>query len=198
MRDQSPYFRGVLERTSYSEESFRWATTGITNWGDEELPVSYLVRSRMSRGGLGKTFAWSERLRGGQPGDVNAWDTFRKIELPAICERIRGVDFRAGDALALLDDWLFDGDTLVYADPPYVHSTRKARDAYEHEMDDTAHRALLDILAGLPAKVMLSGYRCDIYDDALADWRRVDFDMPNHSGQGETKQRRTESLWLNF
>lgn len=197
-RDDGQFVRHHAGFVPYTEVSFRDAEYHAGHHDERVRALWYLVRSRFSRGGLGKSFAWSERLRGGQPGDVNAWDTFRKVDLPAICERTRGVDFRHGNALELLDNWLFDDRTLVYADPPYVHETRTARSAYEHEMTRADHEALLSILAGLPAKVMLSGYRCDLYDTALAGWRRVEFDMPNHAGQGKAKQRRAECLWMNF
>src|SRR5690349_7923975 len=55
-----------IGKIEYSRASFEWA---IQNSG----AVAELVRRRMSRGGLGTHFAWSERLRGGRPGDVNAW-----------------------------------------------------------------------------------------------------------------------------
>ncbi len=35
-------------------------------------------------------------------------------------------------------------------------------------------------------------------DRWLHDWRRHDFDMPNNAGQSKRKQRRTESLWINW
>ena len=38
--------------------------------------------------------------------------------------------------------------------------------------------------------VAISGYPCDLYDRALAGWARTEIDMPNHSGQGRTKERR--------
>jgi hypothetical protein len=36
--------------------------------------------------------------------------------------------------------------------------------------------------------VFLSGYRHPLYDAMLAGWTRHDFEMPNHAGQGKTKQ----------
>ena len=44
----------------------------------------------------------------------------------------------------------------------------------------------------------ISGYRNVEYDRWLKDWRRFDFEMPNNSGQGKSKQRRTESFWINW
>ena len=59
------------------------------------------------------------------------------------------------------------------------------------------HDTLLDALKKCRGMVMLSGYRNALYDAALSDWTRYDFDMPNHSGQGKAKQRRVECLWVN-
>ncbi|HVC99290.1 MAG TPA: hypothetical protein VND64_36835 [Pirellulales bacterium] len=39
---------------------------------------------------------------------------------------------------------------------------------------------------------------CDEYDRWLHAWRRFDFDMPNNASQSQRKQRRTESLWVNW
>jgi hypothetical protein len=36
-----------------------------------EQTTRFLIRCRFSRGGLGQAFAWSERQRGGRPGDEN-------------------------------------------------------------------------------------------------------------------------------
>jgi DNA adenine methylase len=196
-----------LSAIAYSGSAFEHALEnrlyGRTVLFDESPPsaemvraINFLVRNRFSRGGLGKTFAWSDRLRGGQPGDANAWETIR-AELPAIAERVKNVEFHCCDALQLIR--ANDGpDTLFYCDPPYLHETRTVRDAYEHEMDRAAHEALLATLILCRGKVMLSGYRNALYDEALTGWRRVEFDMPNHSGQGKTKQRRVECLWTNF
>jgi len=194
-----------LSRIKYTEAEFREV---LAYFASPHQPSSaadspssaasaYIVRSRFSRGGLGKSFAWSDRLRGGQPGDVNAWDTFRRVDLPAICERARGVRFECCEAVEMIRR---NGsrDALIYADPPYLHETRTARKAYEHEMTAAQHADLLSALVETPAKVILSGYRSRMYDGSLADWRRVDVDMPNHSGQGKAKQRRIECLWMNY
>ena len=43
------------------------------------------------------------------------------------------------------------GTELVYSDPPYRHSTRKAARRYRHDYDEGDHAALL---ASLPCAVM--------------------------------------------
>ena len=82
----------------------------------------------MSRGGLGRHFSWSERLRGKRrpggpvPGDRNAWETYRDA-LPAIARRLRRVELAEGDALEAIARHDRPG-TLLDCDPPYVPSTR--------------------------------------------------------------------------
>jgi DNA adenine methylase len=89
--------------------------------------------------------------------------------------------------------------TLLYCDPPYLHTTRTAREVYgELEMTEKQHRDLLAVLQQCKSKVMLSGYPSPLYDTALASWTRHTFDLPNNSAGGATKGRETEVLWCNF
>jgi DNA adenine methylase len=180
----------------YCEDEFRMACEAAPDLGVYGA-LCFLVRNRFSRGGLGKSFAWSDRLRGGQPGDVNAWDTIRS-QLPAIAARVNRVEFHCVDAVSLIraND---ANDALIYCDPPYLHETRTAKKAYAFEMGTDAHRSLLHTLTEAKGTILLSGYRSPLYDYAadLAGWHRIDFDMPNHSGQGKSKQRRTECVWSN-
>jgi DNA adenine methylase len=88
-------------------------------------------------------------------------------------------------------------DTLFYLDPPYLHETRTVTKAYAFEMGRAEHVALLETLLACKGRVFLSGYRSSLYDEMLAGWKRHEFDMPNHSGQGKEKQRRIECVWEN-
>jgi DNA adenine methylase len=194
LRDHADRLVEYLADIPYTAEVFENADLCVGSTDDLTHAAAFLVRNRFSRGGLGKDFAWSDRLRGGQPGDANAWDTIRR-DLPRLAERIEGVEFRCTAAAELLVR--LDGpDTLFYCDPPYLHETRTHRDAYAHEMTREDHEALLQLLLRCRGKVVLSGYRSGLYDDLLAGWRRVEFSIANHSGQGKSKQRRTECLWL--
>lgn len=164
-----------------------------------EQATRFLIRCRFSRGGLGTDFGWSERLRGGRPGDVNAWETFREFELPKIIARARGVEVTSGPCWWTVWESRDKIHRLVYADPPYIPKTRVAKDAYgRYEMTPLQHFWLVAALRAHSGPAAISGYRCDEYDRWLHDWRRFDFDMPNNAGQGRRKQRRTESLWVNW
>ena len=187
-----------LDRTPYTEESFDAARSGNSP-SDSGSAADFIVRSRFSRGGLGKTFAWSERTRGGKPGDVNSWDTFRSKVLPAVIDRAEGAEVVRDACWATVWESRDRAKRLIYADPPYVRETRTAKDTYgPFEMPLLQHFWLVSALKAHSGPAALSGYRCGDYDRWLREWRRIDFDMPNNSGQGKKKQRRTESLWINW
>ena len=104
-----------------------------------------------------------------------------------------GCELIVGDAVAWMREHTWEPGTLVYCDPPYLGSTRSGRSHYRCELlSDEEHSSLLDVLTGLPAMVILSGYRSALYDAALATWRRVDFTGMTRGGP------RAESLWMNF
>lgn len=198
LRDHPEVMADRLRAISYCEKEFLAAKDRIASTGGTE--VDFLVANRMSRGGLGKDFAWSDRLRGKRriggpvPGDVNAWDTFRE-SIPSIARRIRDVHFKNFNAIRWIEE-IDDKDTLIYCDPPYLPATRTHRRAYAHEMTADEHKQLLAVIVASRANIMISGYRCPMYDNLLKSWTRHEFDMPNHSGQGKSKQRRTECLWI--
>ena len=83
-------------------------------------------------------------------------------------------------------------ETLHYADPPYVFSTRTDDKAdYSHEMTDSQHEALAAGLQSLKGMVIVSGYRCDAYDTLFKGWRRVD-----KAAHADGAAKRVESHWL--
>ena len=82
---------------------------------------------------------------------------------------------------------------LIYADPPYVRSTRTLNgDQYRHEMTDADHENLLRTLKEHTGMVMLSGYDCEMYRDMLSDWC-----MECVAAKAERGVSRTECLWMN-
>jgi DNA adenine methylase len=196
LRDRPKDLTDRLRSIAYTARSFAWACETGGDRDPIESAAKFLVRNRFSRGGLGQTFAWSNRLRGGQPGNVNAWATIVTM-LPAIASRLQGVTLLHANAFDVISQ-CDSAHTLFYLDPPYMHSTRTAQHVYHHELDVTDHVKLLNTITSITAKVVISGYHCPLYDRALRDWDRHEFDMPNHSGQGKTKQHRVEVLWSNF
>jgi DNA adenine methylase len=118
--------------------------------------------------------------------------------LEAIVQRLRGVVIENRPASAVMER--FDSpETLVYADPPYLHNTRSQKrtrgaleHSYAHEMGDGDHIALLEQLRGLSSMVVLSGYSHPLYEERLADWGR--FEIDTHA---DGARPRREVLWIN-
>lgn len=106
---------------------------------------------------------------------------------------VRSLTVVHGDAAAFLRAHQFAPHTLIYSDPPYVMATRRSGPRYRHEYTDEQHHELLSVLRQVPSLVMLSGYRCPMYDAALARWHRVDYPTLTRGGTWAL-----ESLWFNF
>lgn len=115
-------------------------------------------------------------------------------------QRLAGVVIENKDAVDLMAQ--HDGvDTLFYVDPPYMVDTRSLKNPYyikyrggmyAHEMDDADHDRLLSALVGLKGMVVLSGYPHSLYDERLADWRRVE-----KEALADGARPRIEVLWIN-
>jgi DNA adenine methylase len=125
------------------------------------------------------------------------WQNFPHA-LRAVVDRLRGVVIEnrpALDVLARNDA----ADTLHYVDPPYMPETRSAKSrkggaryhAYRHEMTLADHQALVERLCSLSGMVVLSGYPSVLYDDALADWTRVET-----AAFADGARPRREVLWI--
>jgi DNA adenine methylase len=200
LRDD-PLLAWRLEVTPYDRDFFDKSIEYADNPDPLVRAWAFVVRNRMSRGGIGKVFSWSDRTRGKTrpggpiPEGVNSWETFID-SLPDVRRRIQRVAFRCSGAIPLIRDH-DASDVLIYCDPPYLKATRTAPDVYAHEMSAQDHIDFLGAVVSCRATVMVSGYDHPLYRDRLAGWACHRFDMPNHSGQGKTKQRRVECLWVN-
>jgi DNA adenine methylase len=112
----------------------------------------------------------------------------------AFVDRLRGVCIENRDAASLIPT--HDGpETLFYADPPYVHSTRnmkRGNAAYECELNEGDHAALAEALHAVRGMVMISGYECKLYSTLYADWSRV-----GRRTYADGAKPANETLWLN-
>lgn len=124
------------------------------------------------------------------PNPAKEWAKLpESMEMAA--ERLKGVQIENLPAKELLKRY-DTPDVFIYADPPYLHGTRKNY-LYKHEMSDAEHQELLEILVGHPGKILLSGYDNDMYNSMLPGWNKVWKDTRAEGGQ-----KRTEILWMNY
>ncbi|WP_375154919.1 DNA adenine methylase [Stratiformator vulcanicus] len=200
LRDDSDRIIHAIAMTPFSREEFAIAcerpTEDISNL---ERARRFFIRARQVRTGLAQTASlgrWANcknTSRAGMSGVVSRW--LGSIEqLPEIATRLMRVQIENRPALEVID--LYDDiETLIYCDPPYVHSTRGDSKAYGHELTDDDHVKLAERLRNAQGWVAVSGYRSELYDDLYADWRRIDApEKACHSA----KQSRSEALWVNY
>ena len=177
-----------------------WEEAHSHSYGQDPVSdaVAFFVDCRQSRSGMmnGFTSVTRNRTRRKMNGNVSEW--LSAVEgLPGVHQRLSRVFIENMPAIELIkrED---TPTTLFYCDPPYLHETRTATDAYSHEMSEAEHRELLATLVECKGKVMLSGYPSALYESALGSWKRHSFELPNNAAGGETKRRMTEVLWCNF
>jgi DNA adenine methylase len=154
-----------------------------------------LIRAFMGFGSAGASGQMTGfRANSNRSGTTPAHDWMNFPDhLRAVVQRLRGVVIENRDALDVMRHQ--DGpDTVHYVDPPYVHETRRMRErsqAYRHEMNDQQHRKLAEALASLKGAVVVSGYRCELYDELFDGWQRIDA-----AAHADGARDRVESLWL--
>jgi DNA adenine methylase len=201
LKDESlfPRFVRMAQAIPVARDEWEAAHAHIPSADDPVADaVAFFVDCRQSRSGLMKGFTpvTRSRTRREMNGNVSEW--LSAVDgLPEIHARLRRVLIENMPAVDLIrrEDAPF---TLFYCDPPYLHTTRKATEAYAFEMTETDHEELLGVLRQCKGKVMLSGYPSKLYDEALAAWNRHTFDLANHAANGKAKRRETEVVWCNF
>jgi DNA adenine methylase len=192
--------RERLDKTLHAEAEWA-AAKGLlaTAAGDPvERAAALFTSIRQSLSARGKSYAppVTTRLRGGREDGVNAW--WSAVEgLGAAHRRLRSVRLLCRPAVKVIED-LDAPHTVFYLDPPYHPSARAAPNVYGHEMSDADHRELLGVLLHVRGKVILSGYANEVYDRALAGWRRHTLELPNNASGAKEKRRMMEVLWCNF
>ena len=200
LRDEPKEFLTRIKRTRYTERAFKMAQNRSESEFDDYIDqaVNEYVLRRMSRGGLKKAFAWSDRERGGKPGDVNAWETMID-QLPSIAERVKNTTILNKNFIEVFKV-CDEENTLFYLDPPYLHSTRTegTTDLYENEMTVEDHINMLHLAKNARGKVIISGYASPLYNRNLEGWKCRKKNVANHSSQSKTKKRRVECIWINF
>lgn len=198
LRDPSKAYRllAMLKDTPFARAEFDESYEP----SEDELEQARrtLVRSFMGFGSAAASGAKTGfRSNSSRSGTTPAMD-WRNIgdALPFWCDRLRGVVIEnrlAADVMLQHDG----PETLHFVDPPYVFETRSmanpyCKKGYRHEMTDDDHRELANTLQEMNGMVMLSGYRCDLYDGLYEGWERME-----RNSLADGARPRVECLWFN-
>ncbi len=120
------------------------------------------------------------------------WNWYRLPEwIIDIAERLRKVQIENRPALEVIKRFDYD-NVFMYIDPPYLLGTRTGKQ-YAHEMTDSDHEELLKTLLQSKAKIMISGYESEMYNDHLSDWEKRQFRSCAEHGKP-----RIETVWMNY
>ena len=190
-------FRKKCELSLYSaqlRDEYRRSLKGDLSIIDRAYRFFYVNRTSVNgMGGFTVTANW---VRRGYSKSIS--DYLSAVEgLEIAHERLRGVIVENRDAIDLIKKY-DRPKSFFYLDPPYHHSTRTSA-RYDMDMDDDKQEELIDLLLNLKdAKVLLSGYNCELYKKLCeAGWTRFDFKVNTQTGTHKTKVK-TESLWYNY
>lgn len=192
IRDDAWPLSRALELTPYSRTEYERAFE-VTSDDPVERARLFLVRCWQSHGFRQNHYkvGWKRDIAGREAAyAARHWAALPDTIMATVC-RLRDVQIEHQDAIQLIRAYNQPG-VLIYADPPYVLSSRQGK-TYRHEMSDGDHRQLLDALLQHKGLVMLSGYDNPMYNEVLAGWYREE--LGTYASHAHP---RTEVLWMNF
>lgn len=120
------------------------------------------------------------------------WNWYRLPEwIIEIAERLRKVQIENRPALEVIQRFNYP-NVFMYLDPPYLLGLRNGKQ-YKYEMPDPDHEKLLKTILQSKAKIMISGYESEMYNDYLQSWHKEYF--TSCAEQGKPRQ---EVVWMNY
>jgi len=193
-RDRPEELSRVISLTPWARDELRSCKNTET---DDEVKRARItaVTCFMTFGSRQVSNTWrysSGAKKNGGPDNAKHWNNLPFI-VCEVAERLKDAQIENKSAIELI--LKFNGpNVVIYLDPPYVKSTRTLHgDQYTHEMTNSDHEELLHTVSDHEAKIILSGYDNELYNDYLKDWRKIQ--KPTRIERGRIK---TETLWLNF
>lgn len=189
---EDPYrLAAAIEMTPYARDVFSEAhkQKGRTRF---ERAYYFAIRARMGHGfKTYETTGFKIDVCGRERSyAVDFWNSMPRLIIDA-AQRLKHVQVENRPAIDLIKKYNHD-NVLIYADPPYLLSTRGGKQ-YRYEMTEYDHVQLLEALIRHKGYVILSGYESDLYNTALKGWQTVKMKSYN-----QNREPRTECLWMNF
>jgi len=196
LRDRGPELLEKVKLTPFARDEHSRAY--IPARDPVERARRVLVRSFL---GFGSDSIWRKsgfRADSNRSGTTPAidWKNFPSI-IPAIINRLMGVIIENRDAFEIIckhDRW----DTLIYVDPPYLHSSRSGGERYRHELSNEQHEGLAYILNKSKSKVVVSAYPSPLYNRLYSGWYTDEKRVLAQCVADSSKSGRTEVLFMNF
>ena len=202
LREHTDELIFALELTPYSIEEYKSATP------DHPDPIErarrFYICVRQGWNGIADNKAtWRfNKVKSGGHTSLQWLNSFNKLW--TVAKRLQFAQIENQDAIRFIDKY-DTPQTFFYCDPPYVHDSRVAPEAYEYEMTNEQHIALGNRLNNIEGKAMVSGFHSKLYDELFAGWECKEFKTTKYSarrsrvdGEIQTRDQNTEVIWTNY
>jgi len=158
-----------------------------------ERAASFLIKCWQGHGFRtnGYKVGWKNDVQG-RESMYALWNWYRlPVWIMEISERLRKVQVENKPAMEVIDRFNYES-VFMYLDPPYILGTRSGKQ-YKYEMTDSEHEDMLKLVLKSKAKIMISGYESDMYNNYLSGWHKEYFQScAEHHGT------RREVVWMNY
>jgi len=183
----------LVMTTPYSREIYNQTYEDSVPADKFERACKFLIRCWQGYGYRtnGAKVGWKNDVQGRERAYA-LWDWYRLPDwIIDIAERLRKVQIENQPAIEVIKRFNHP-NVFMYLDPPYVMGTRNGKQ-YKHEMDDDDQKELLETIVQSQAKIMISGYESDLYNNRLQGWHKEMF-----SSCAERGAPRKEIAWMNY
>lgn len=181
---------GLIETVPYARQEYEEAFTKKDE-DPYEKAKRFLIRTWMGHGSRTcSRSGWKNDVAGRERSyAVNYWNRLPNWVME-IAARLKEVQIENRPAIDVIKKFNRP-NVLIYADPPYLLSTRKMKKQYKYEMTDEEHIELLKALKNHSGPVILSGYDNPIYNAMLSDWKKDQIYTTAEKGVP-----RIETIWI--
>ena len=116
--------------------------------------------------------------------------------LPELHQRLSKLIVLNRDGVDLIEKYNTP-NIFIYCDPPYEQSTRTSA-RYKVDMDNQTHIRFLNSVITSRAKILISGYDCELYNKLTENgFTKISFEVNTIDGRGKPKVK-VETLWKNY
>lgn len=181
-----------LEATPYSRQEYEMAYQDIPE-DSIQRARRFFILCNMGHGFRvnGEKVGWKNDVQGREYAyAVKSWNRLPE-QVFEVAARLKEAQIDNRPACDLIRRFNHP-NVLIYADPPYLLSTRHGKQ-YKCEMSDADHEELLETLKLHTGPVLISGYESDLYNTLLKGWRRE-----QKTAYSQVMSKKTEVLWMNF
>lgn len=195
LRNRPNELKQALLLTPYSREEYDKSFEPVD--APVEKARRYMVKTTQAIGAkLNSKSGWRNHKQMKIGGTACKWMGITDT-IDAATARLRGsttnlVQIEHMDALRLITRYNTP-DALIYLDPPYVRHSRKSGALYKCEMSDEKQVQMLKIISASRSKIIISGYRNELYDQYLQGW-----ETDSTMSQTTSTAKAEEVIWMNY